>query len=447
MNNGNTRSRVQSAKKRSLISRLGLFDQYNLAFILTSIIPLAILAYIVIKYVSPALIMAGAETTLVWLKILILFLLFLAVLGFFISRAATHETVDKVNQYNRKLKHLFEIAQSLSRQVHLDVLLQDIVKSAIEMTGASGGLVLLRNDDRSTMRFEVSMGTGAITVKEIPIGAGVAGWVAEHGETVVLNDVTSDSRYQGDLDILPNFNTSAILAAPLAIGPKNFGTLELLHRREDALVFTDEDASILRSLAGQASIFIENAQFRDDQQNYFIHVTEILLSSLEGTRTFWSDHLKNTARYSYLIGKKLNLPDNQMKTLHYAALLHDIGFVKINLRDGLSRKLIELHPEVGYEMIRPIILWKEVAPIIRYHHERYDGSGYPHNLQKDAIPLGARILSVAETFDVLTNRHSYRQETLGVEDAILELKAYSGTQFDPQIVQIMAEIATDLVLI
>ena len=430
--------------KKSFISKLGLFDRYNLAFFLTSVIPLSILTYLIVAYVSPALIKAGAETAVLWLQILVFFLLFLAILGFFVSRAATQETVDKLKDYNDRLQHLFDISQSLSRQQHLDVLLQDMVKSAIEMTGASAGLVLLRDDSRNCLKFEVSIGTGAISFSEIPFGKGIAGWVAQNGKLCIANDVDQDSRYDCEYNILPNFHTSAIIAAPLGSINQNYGTLELLHRKEDHSAFTEEDASVLKSLAGQASIFIENARFREDQQNYFTHIIEILLSALEGTRQFWPGHLKNTARYSYLLGKHMNLSDNNMRRLHYAALIHDIGFVKINLREGSPRKMIELHPEIGYEMIKPISLWQDIAPIIRYHHERFDGTGYPHQVEGNDLPLESRILAVAETFDVLTNIHSYRNETLDVETAYKEIKAYAGTQFDPDVVQALRDIKDHL---
>ncbi|MBN1552476.1 GAF domain-containing protein [bacterium] len=431
---------TQKKQKRSLIAKLGLFDRYNLAFVLSSIIPLGVLVYVINKYVP----IHEASSARMWLNILFFSLLFLSILGFFVARVATHETVDQLKRYNSRLYSLFAISQSLSRQIHMDVLMEDIVKSAIEMTGASAGLFLLRDESKNTLRFEVTIGTGAITLKEIPISRGVAGWVADHNEIVVINNVEEDGRYQKDFNILPNFETSAILAAPLGIGAKNYGTLELLHRKEDNSIFTEEDASILETLAGQATIFIENTKFRDAQQNYFIHITEILLSSLDGTRQFWSGHLKNTARFCYLIGKHLKLSDHSMRTLHYAGLLHDIGFVKINLREGPSRKMIELHPEVGYEMIQPITVWKDVAPLIRYHHERFDGTGYPHQLGGEDIPLGSRILAVAETMDVLTNRMSYRQETLDMMQAIKEIKAYAGTQFDPAIVDALIEgIAND----
>ena len=430
-------------KKKSWISKLGTFDRYNLSFFLTSIIPLAILAYVVVAVVSPALVQAKADDTLMWLQILVFFLIFLAVLGFFVQRSATRETFDTLSEYNDRLQYLFDISQALSRQIHLDVLLQDIVKSAIEMTGASGGIVLLKDIERNVLTFDVSIGVGAITVKEVPLGKGLAGWVAQNGEMAMVNNLQTDNRYNEAFNILPNFHTSAILAAPLGTGSKSFGALELLHRREDNREFTDEDASILKSLAGQASVFIENARFRDDQQNYFFHITEILLSALEGTRQFWNNHLKNTSRYSYLIGKMMNLSDSELRILHYAALLHDLGFIKINLKEGHARKMIELHPELGYEMIKPIALWKEVAPLVRYHHEWFDGTGYPHKIKGVEIPLGSRIIAVAETFDVLTNPASYKQETITNVEALKVIQKGVETQFDPKIVNALAKLVKE----
>jgi putative nucleotidyltransferase with HDIG domain len=425
--------------KKSFLSRLGLFDRYNFAFILQSIIPLGILAYIVIVYVLPNLNQPGAQHTIWALTIMLFFLVFLSILGFFVSRAATRETVDTLRQTNERLTYLFDITQSLSQQSHLDILLENIVKAGLEMTGAAAGIVLLANEENETLRFEVSIGTGAVTVKEIPNGSGIAGWAAKNGELAIVNDVNTDTRYSKDLNVFPNFDTTAIIAAPLKTATKSFGVLELL-QRGDGKPFSEDDASIVRSLAGQASIFIDNVRYRDDQQNYFFHTTEILIASLDGTRQFWKDHLKNTAQYCYLVGKKLELNDEDMKKLHYAALLHDIGFIKLNLKENSSKKILEMHPEVGYEMIYPIIVWKDVAPIIRYHHEHFDGTGYPHKLSGDEIPLTSRILAVAEAFDAITNKNSYRHDKMEFEDAVNEIKAYSGTYFDPDVVRAFTEV-------
>ncbi len=429
---------TDKSTRRFLISKLGLFDRYNIAFIFSSIIPLAALVFVLLKYVEPVLKESENDRTFQYLTTLLFLMIFLAILGFFVSRAATREMLENFRTCNDRLSRLFELSQSLNRQLYDDVLLEDIVKSAIEMTGASAGIVLLRANDRDVLTFVVSVGTGAITVKEIPVGVGVAGWVAKENEVVLLNDLEGDPRYDDSFDILPNFDTTAILAAPLGIGSKNYGTVELLQRSGNK-GFYPEDANLLKSLASQASIFIENGLYRNDQQNYVTHITEILLSSLEGTRQFWKDHLKNTARYACLIGKQLKLSDKDMKDLYFAALLHDIGFIRIN-KGANTRKMIEQHPELGYELIKPIHLWKDVASIIRYHHERYDGTGYPHQLKGDEIPLFSRILALAETFDTMTNPASYRLEHLQSMEAIREIRAYAGTQFDPVLVEVFESV-------
>lgn len=431
---------MNSKKRRSFIARLGLFDRYNLSFILSSLIPLAVLVLIVHKYVIPELERSKADSTLIFsLSILLYLLVFLAILAFFVSRSATRETVETLKVNNEKLNSIFDISESLSREIHLDVLLTAIVRRAMELTDASAGLVLIRNEENGELNIEVAEGTGPVTVRSVPYNTGVAGWVARHQKVALINNVSEDPRYNPGMDILPSFDTGSILAAPLVSGTRSFGSLELL-KKSGQTDFTEADASLLRSMAGQTSIFIQNVEYREEQQNYFTHMTELLLSALDGTRQFWPGHLNNTARYAYLLAKHLGLPDGQLKKLHYAALFHDIGFVKLNLREGPPRKLIEHHPEIGYEMLQPITVWKDVAPLVRYHHERFDGDGYPHKLGGREIPIGSRILAVAEALDTMVNPKSYKKETMSLHDAVQEIRAYAGTQFDPRVVDALGEL-------
>lgn len=419
-------------KRKSLIARLGLFDRFSLAFFLSSIIPMAVLVFVSHRFVFPALQNSKAESWELPLRILLYLLLFLSILAFFISRAATREMVEKLQINNQKLKNIFVIAESLSRESYLDVLLESIVKRGIELTNAAAGIALIRNDESGELDFEVALGTGTVAVRSVSADTGVAGWVYRNQLPVVINDVRTDQRYNPEADVLPKFDTKAILAVPLAIGGRVFGVLELL-KSKAADGFTEDDINLLKCLAGQTSIFIQNVDYRSQQQNYFTHITELLLTTLESTRQIWPDHLSNTARFSNLIGRQLGLSDQDLRQLHYAALLHDIGFVKINLQEGPPRKLIELHPEIGYQMILPITLWKDVAPIIRDHHERYDGNGYPAGISGNQIPMNSRILSVAETLDVLTNPRSYKKNKLSIAEACEEIRAYAGSQFDPAV--------------
>jgi putative nucleotidyltransferase with HDIG domain len=430
---------MRKKKKTSWLNRLGLNDRYNIAFFLSSVIPLGVLVYLSYKYVFPSLKDTHQDSYAIWLSVLLYLLVFLSILAFFVSRAATVETVEKLRTNNEKLKNVFVISESLSREVYLDVLINSIVKRAVELTNASAGLVLTCNQETGNLEFQVTLGAGSVSRREVSPNTGVAGWVVRNRRVAVINDVSSDSRYNREQNILPDFDTGSILAVPLLGSGKVFGVVELL-KKKNSPGFTDDDANLLKCLAGQTTIFIQNVNFREQQQNYFTHITEILLTSMEGTRQFWPGHLTNTARYANLIARQLDVTDADLKNIHYAALLHDIGFVKIKLGDRPSRQRIELHPVAGYEMIRPITLWKDVAPIIKHHHERYDGKGYPDGFSKKKIPLGARIVAVAESLEVITNPKSYRGETLDFKGALKEIKAYSGTQFDPAVVDALEKV-------
>jgi len=426
-------------RRRSIISRLGLFDRYSLSFILSSLIPIAVLVFVMYRYAIPYIEDVEKSPNLAYSLVLLMYcIVFLAILAFFVSRSVTREMVDSLQSNNGKLKNVFEISESLSRECHLDVLLDVVLRKAIELTNASAGIVLIRDKETGDLVFEVTRGLGRLEIDRIPANSGVAGWVTRHQKLALIDDVLADPRYMPELNILPDFDTSSILAAPLGSGSESFGTIELL--KDGHSTFTGDDANLLKSLASQTSIFIQNVKFREDQQNYFTHITDLLLSALDGTRQFWPGHMENTARYTYLIAKQLGLPDGQLKKLHYAALFHDIGFIKINLKDGPPRKLIEHHPEFGYEMLEPIAVWRDIAPVVRYHHERFDGEGYPHGLKGRDIPLGSRIIAIAEALETMTNPKSYKKETLEMDRAIQEISAYSGTQFDPKVVEALTEL-------
>jgi HD-GYP domain-containing protein (c-di-GMP phosphodiesterase class II) len=131
----------------------------------------------------------------------------------------------------------------------------------------------------------------------------------------------------------------------------------------------------------------------------------------------------------------------ELEVLRYAAEVHDIG--KISIPDFIlnkpgrltsaERAMIELHPIKGAEILEPLDFLKEALPIVRHHHERYDGTGYPDGLDKDRIPIMARIITCADSFDAMTSERPYRRRKLTVEEAITEIRNNTGSQFDPRI--------------
>jgi putative nucleotidyltransferase with HDIG domain len=167
-----------------------------------------------------------------------------------------------------------------------------------------------------------------------------------------------------------------------------------------------------------------------------------LSSALDVRDTETEGHARRVVRYMELIAEGLNIPAEQHATLRRGALLHDIG--KIGVPDHILRKpgpltenewyTMKTHPDLGAKIIANVPFLEEVAVIIRAHHERWDGNGYPEGLAGEQIPLGARIFAVADSFDAMTSDRPYRRGRQ-LDEALLEIDRCSMTQFDPQVVK------------
>lgn len=191
------------------------------------------------------------------------------------------------------------------------------------------------------------------------------------------------------------------------------------------------------------TLLISNRQLQENS----LHVLEAMVKTLEQRDFYTAGHSRRVTAWADAIAKEINLDAHTRQTIHLGGLIHDVG--KIGIDDSILRKpakltteefeIIKTHPERGVQIIEPLEFLRETVPIIMHHHERIDGNGYPAGLVADEIPLGARILMVADTFDAMTSSRAYRK-ALSPETAIAELKRFSGLQFDPELVKIFLEI-------
>lgn len=176
----------------------------------------------------------------------------------------------------------------------------------------------------------------------------------------------------------------------------------------------------------------------------FHEFIESFVEILETKDTYTRGHSTRVAHYAILIAEKMKLSDREIELCHFAGHLHDIG--KIGVPDSILTKKSKLssieyeqikkHSEFGYNILNKVSSLVEMAEIVRAHHERWDGKGYPDGLSGEKISLISRILAVADSFDAMTSNRSYRK-TLGIEEAILELKNNKWQQFDGNIVDIL----------
>ena len=195
------------------------------------------------------------------------------------------------------------------------------------------------------------------------------------------------------------------------------------------------------------NINAELKESKEELEKSYLETIQILRQTVEAKDPYTKGHSDRVSAYSVLIGKYMGLPEEDLKTLKIGGLFHDIG--KIGVPDNILLKDTKLttdeyseiknHPSIGKHILSNATIFQDVIPIVYHHHERYDGKGYPEQLAGEDIPLLARITAVADTFDAMTSKRSYRED-LPIEKVREEIENCSGTQFDPKIASIFLDI-------
>ena len=184
-----------------------------------------------------------------------------------------------------------------------------------------------------------------------------------------------------------------------------------------------------------------------DMRENYLNTIEALVQALEAKDPYTSGHSDRVAKFAVAIAEKLGMTEEQVEFIKYAAVLHDVGKIGVsenilNKKDQLSQAdwvCIHNHPVIGQNIIKNIKFLFDIGPVVRHHHERYDGKGYPDGLAMEQIPLAARIIAIADTYDAMTSDRSYRKGKTPLE-ALREIKMVAGSQLDPQLVGIFSEI-------
>ncbi len=189
-------------------------------------------------------------------------------------------------------------------------------------------------------------------------------------------------------------------------------------------------------------------QLYEDLRDTYMRTIKALAQAIDARDHYTHSHSENVTRYAQLIAREFRLDTQKIEEIIDACQLHDLG--KIGVHDYILVKPgkltfdefeeVKLHALKGAQILEPLTFLEGVIKIVKQHHERYDGSGYPFGLKREHIDLGARIMSVADTYDAMTSARPYRTKPFSKEEAIEEIKRGSGTQFDPKVVEIFLKI-------
>ena len=429
------------AKRESAVKSLeetGIGHRLKLSYFIASVIPIIVMTYLYLTYIAPGSeAKEGGEYVPVVIAVLLVLTIFLSVMGLIMTNKAAGESIGALRKLNNRMDSLLDLTKNFRESFFVDVLLDSVANSATQILNAEASSILLY-DETGSLRFEYLTGKrgGAIKGKAVKPGEGITGWVAQEWKPVIVNDVRKDPRFSDKYDGETGFETKSMVCVPLVMDGRNIGILEVLNKK-DGESFTEQDMKILFSLADHAALSIHRTKSNEASHSDFVQVTEILMSAMDYHIPEKKGHARRVARYAVKIAKDMGLGEEEQKRIYFGALLHDIGLLKYNQDDYWGLKKFELHPSLGYDMVKSVTIWQPVAPFVMSHHERFDGSGYPRGISGQEIPLGARIIAVAEVFDTLASARSYKP-AMSFPEAVGEIRNNSGTQFDPNVVEVFA---------
>ncbi|MBW2078043.1 MAG: response regulator [Deltaproteobacteria bacterium] len=243
-----------------------------------------------------------------------------------------------------------------------------------------------------------------------------------------------------------NNGSDSVLAIPLKIRSRVFGVLISLIR-DGKRHFNEKDLYFLNFLAEKASSLIENMALYENIYESLYSTLYAFVETIEARDPYTKQHSTRVTRYAVLIARAMGWSQNEIDVLNVSGNLHDIG--KIGIPDNILLKpgqltdseyeAIKRHPTIGSNIIGHFNMWTDEQKIIKHHHERWDGRGYPDGLSGEEIPFLSRILSVADVYDALTSDRSYRKR-LSDDVAIGMIRENSGSQFDPKIVDVFLKL-------
>jgi len=342
-----------------------------------------------------------------------------------------------------KLVLLSRLGQILNSTLEHREVRKRAIEAATQLMRAETGSLLLIDEKKGELRFEVALGEKEETIKTITLslGEGIAGWVAQKGKPLIVNHPEEDRRFYKGVNGKTEFKTRNLICVPVKVKKKVIGVLEAINK-QDGVDFDQEDLSLFASLADQVAIALDNARLYQEQEEMFFQTAESLADAIEKRDPYTGGHTQRVTLYSMAIAQYLPLKPVEKKWLKIAAVLHDIG--KIGIEDQILKKPAQLSPEeydaikhhadLGAEIIDHIRQLREIVPGVKYHHEQINGRGYPNGLKGEDIPLIAKIVSVSDTYDAMTTDRPYRR-ALTKTAALRELKRCSGTQFDRKVVE------------
>ena len=353
--------------------------------------------------------------------------------------------------HQQETEFIFKLHEYFVTTFERKKITRHIVERVANFLYVDKAILLLLDKEKNEFFIASSIGLDENTIDNFSLAypQSVCGYAIEGGATIVVNNFDKEP-YLKKINKEPYFKKSFMIAPVVFKGASYqkeiIGALIVCDKKSQR-PFTEKEKEFLTNIARVSAVVIKNSQLNEQMQEDYIKTISALALALDARDPYTRWHSENVTKYSVEIAKAMGLNLSYVETVRRAALLHDIGKIgipdRILLKEGKlteeEYEQIKLHPVKGEHIISGLPFLKEVASLVRHHHECYDGTGYPDGISGKKIEVGAMILAVADSFDAMTSDRPYRK-ALPLDEAINQLKTNKGTQFSPVIVDCFLKV-------
>lgn len=369
-------------------------------------------------------------------------------LGFVISKAVHRRKLEEENIHLKEALSLYQISEAMILNNNVRAVLELILEKALHELEADIVILSLKETFSSPMITRLLKSSLDITPDELESALDKEK-IFRHLELERYMNLTGNQVEQIKSGKTISVDIHSYLSVAVGFMDKFYGALCVLRVKNDT-PFTNAHRKLATIFAERITSLLEVKRSDEGLQLAIIESIESLVKALEAKEPFTRGHSERVSIYAHMLAEKIKLDEKTVLNITQAGRLHDIGKIGIRYdaltkKDGLDKEEYEqfkLHPVIGANILKPMSFLADIIPAILHHHERYDGTGYPDRVSGEDIPIGARILAICDSFDVMTSDRPYRT-TLPKEKVISELKSNSGTQFDPVLANTMLLLLED----
>jgi signal transduction histidine kinase/putative methionine-R-sulfoxide reductase with GAF domain len=305
--------------------------------------------------------------------------------------------------------------------------------------------LMLLEEDGEQLYVHAALGLPDEAIREarVKVGSRIAGLVAQTGESLLIPDLERDGRFSSSRP--EQYRTRSVLSVPVLLGSKTIGVINVNNKTSGA-PFNEYDRDLLEVLAERVAIVMSNLQEFGDSRDRIRQLETALRGVIDVRRHYYPSREDFTG---YVLGvcAELRIDPETAAKIHYAGILRDVGMIRVP--EGIYKKSAALtqaeraqirrHPDEGAEVLEPIEHVEDVFDIVRSHHEKFNGTGYPRGLSGEEIPLGGKVLAVVDAYHALRTGRPYR-DPVPVAAAVRELRSQAGAQFDAEVVEALISV-------